>query len=253
MVQMGLLGEQNKRAFKLGSYLTRRGLIFRWAKAQPTLRVLVFFTFYSSLVFSIQAPSKATPDYLSEVARFYALKTPHNLTLLPIKGYQQTQDYTCAAASIMSIMHYYGMLTAKQLNNKTEMKMTEDMGTSATIGTSSEQMVRWLLHNGFDVKSGQHGTLDMIKSNLKQGHPILIDWIDWGGHWAVVIGYNKGEKPEDDTIFLADPSAQFDGFNHMNGIILFNADRFAHMWFDSQHVKGRYIIAVPTKAAAHKE
>lgn len=49
-------------------------------------------------------------------------------------------------------------------------------------------------------------TPQRIQEELKQGHPILVAWIDWGGHWQVIIGYDTMGTADtlDDVIIVAD-------------------------------------------------
>jgi len=184
------------------------------------------------------------------------LSSTKNLTMLKVKGYQQTEDYSCGPASVMSLMNYYGMLKDSDMNKSTELKIIKEMGTTKESGSSPQQIITWLKNHGFDVKSGINGTLSMLQDNLKNGIPTIVEWMDWGGHWEIVTGYDAVGKTYDndkDTIFFANPSAHFENANikFFNGITKFNPDRFASMWFDAQYfnpghlVKGIYIIAVP--------
>ncbi|MDR3491832.1 MAG: C39 family peptidase [Gammaproteobacteria bacterium] len=218
---------------------------------------LAGFIFFNNVSFAAQDKSDITASlYRSQVAHFYGIKHTKNLTLLKIKGYQQTEDYTCAPAAVMSLMHYYGKLTDNEMNKITELKIAHEMHTSKETGTTAKQIVNWLKTHGFDVVSGEHGTIDMLKNNLQKGIPTLVEWIDWGGHWELVTGYDAEGKTYDDdkdTLFFTDPSAHFDNVKYMNGITMINPDRFADMWFDMQHFnsgrieRGVYIVAVPKK------
>lgn len=212
----------------------------------------------STLVVSTYALAlePATNHYRNQIIHFYNLNSIKNLSLLPIKGYQQTEDYTCGPAAIMALMHYYGMLKDSQMNKATELKIAKEMGTNPQIGTTPQQMVTWLKSHGFKVTQGENGTIEMLQNNLKLGIPTLVEWIDWGGHWVNVAGYHakgKNYHEDKDTIFFADPSAHFANTKSIYGLTTINPDRFNAMWFDAQlfnpgHiVKGIYIIAVPAK------
>lgn len=202
---------------------------------------------------------KTENAYAKTLASFYALPSSKNLTLLNVKGYQQTTDYTCGPAAAMSLMRYYHMLRPNEMNHTTEMRIAKEMGTSNKVGTNPQQMVSWLQKHGFEVRFGENGTLNLLRDNLKKGIPTIVEWIDWGGHWVVVTGYdveNKIYHGNKDSLFLADPAVQYDNVKTINGINVFNPDRFASMWFDAQlfnpgHlVKGIYIVAVPAKTTA---
>lgn len=199
-------------------------------------------------------------DYVKRIMKFYGLPSSKNLIMLNVEGYQQTTDVTCGPSSVMSLMRYYHMLKSDEMNSKTELRIAKEMGTSDEIGTTPQQMVQWLKNHGFNVSSGEHGTLEMLRNNLKNGIPTIVEWIDWGGHWVVVTGYkfeDKIYKGNKDTLFLADPAVHFDNVKHIKGLAVFNPNRFASMWFDAKLFKpghvvdGIYIIATPSKKTAH--
>jgi hypothetical protein len=140
----------------------------------------------------------------------------------------------------------------------TEMRIAAEMGTrpltSPRPGTDQHEIVNWLNANGFRAHAAENGTLELIREYLKKGIPVLVEWIDWGGHWVVATGYHAGsEAPVKgiDTIFFADPAVHWTTTNNPDGISSFNAWRFRDMWFDAQYldpgrlVKNVYIIAVP--------
>lgn len=198
--------------------------------------------------------SSAHSDYSKEIAKFYGLNSTKHLTLLKVQGYQQTEDYTCGPAAVMSLMHYYGLLKDDQMNHETEMKIAKEMGTNNKTGTSPQQIVSWLKQHGFDVKSGENGTIKLIQNNLKKGIPTLVEWIDWGGHWVVTTGYDavgKDFNDDKDTLLLADSTTHTNNIKTIYGITSINPDRFSQMWFDAQFFNpgkltwGVYIVATP--------
>lgn len=198
----------------------------------------------------------AENEYRDSIADFYGLRSPKNLTILKIKGYQQTTDYTCGSATVMSLMHYYNLLKDSDLNHTTELSIAHEMQTSPENGTNPTSISKWLGNHGFKIVAlGENGNIEMIKYNLKKNRPIIIAWSDWGGHWVIAAGYYESNKKRNtenhDIIFFADPSARFDSEKTINGLTRFNADRFLSMWVDYQYfkpgqiVKGIYIIAIP--------
>ena len=57
------------------------------------------------------------------------------------------------------------------------------------------------------VQEGTGETIKSIVENIKKGVPTLVNWFDWGGHWALAVGYQKlaDSMVEDkDLIFLID-------------------------------------------------
>jgi predicted double-glycine peptidase len=149
------------------------------------------------------------------------------LTLLNIKGFQQTTEYTCGPAAVVTLLGYYGM-------KGDEMVIAKEMGTSTTCGTTPEQMATWLDTHGFSASSHENGTLDTLRNNLDNKIPTLVEWSDWGGHWVLVVGYDTRNTTtvDDDVIIFGDPYDRHD--DNMDGLTWFNASRFYYMWYDAR-------------------
>ena len=49
--------------------------------------------------------------------------------------------------------------------------------------------------------------LVFAQDSLREGSPIIVENVDWGGHWRVIIGYDTmgTESPLDDVLILMDP------------------------------------------------
>ena len=200
----------------------------------------------------------AAPPSSVSAANYYEMKPNPWYVSLGVKGYQQTTDYTCAPAAVMSLLHWYKLLPDKELTAQTEMRIAREMGTrdmkSPQPGTTTEEIAKWLERNEFIVLSGQDGTLELLRSYLNKGIPVLVEWIDWGGHWVVATGYHAAyESPAKgpDTVLFADPASHWGNPNNPDGISSFNAWRFRDMWFDAQYLnpgkitRNVYIVAVP--------
>jgi hypothetical protein len=216
--------------------------------------LLVYFTIQAAAV--LAAPSSVG------AANYYEMKANPYYISLGVKGYQQTTDYTCGPAAVMSLMRWHNLLKDGDMNAATELRIASEMGTgdmnSPHPGTSPEQMAAWFKDHGYTVLTGENGTLEMLRSYMNKGVPVLVEWIDWGGHWVVTTGYYAGsESPNKgvDTIFFADPAVHWTTTDNPDGISSFNAWRFRDMWFDAQYfnpgnlVKNVYIVAIPNKLA----
>lgn len=147
-------------------------------------------------------------------------------TLLKVNSYQQTTEYSCGPAAVISLLTFLG-------RNGDEMTIVNEMGTSTTTGTTPTQMTDWLNKNGFTASWHQDGTLEMLRENLAANIPTLVEWSDWGGHWVLVIGYDTRNTNDlmDDIIIFADPYDNHD--DNKDGITWFNAQRFYYMWYDA--------------------
>jgi hypothetical protein len=211
----------------------------------------------SLLLVCSSAVAAPAPSSVS-AANYYDMKPNSWYVSLGVKGYQQTADHTCGPAAVMSLLRWYGLLTDAEMNAATELRIAAEMGTrdmkSSQPGTTTQEIVHWLHKNGFRATSGEDGSLELLRSYLGKNIPVLVEWIDWGGHWVVATGYHAAyDSPEKrpDTIFFADPAAHWSNPNNPEGISSFNAWRFRDMWFDAQYLNpGRltrnvYIVAVP--------
>lgn len=175
------------------------------------------------------ADHKSSPYF--KHPNFYSMRNSRSRVILShFKTYQQTTEYTCGPAALVMAAYYRGTL----LN---EMEVSAAAGTSETYGTSTEQMVNYLKSTGWTVRSSltepDAASLQFLRSQLIQGNPVMVEWVDWGGHWQVLIGYDDMGTPDmegDDVLVMADP---YDTTDHLqDGYYIVPAMRFAYMWFD---------------------
>ena len=172
---------------------------------------------------------------------FFNMKSTDTLTILPkYKTYQQTTEITCGPAAALTVLYYSG-------NTKwDELKIAGIMKTKPGTGTDTSGMVAFFKSIGWDVKSSlttakKDGTTfsgindfkEFVTSNLKNNTPIMVENIDWGGHWRVIIGYDTmgTETTADDVLILADP---YDTGDHLqDGYVINPVEKFYYMWFDA--------------------
>lgn len=172
-----------------------------------------------------------TPSPYFKHLDVYNLTSTSSLTILShFKTYQQTTEYTCGPAALIMAAYYRG-------THLKEMDVATQCGSTPEKGTSTSQMVNYLTQTGWTVWSSLTETnvasLKFLKEQLKKGNPVMVEWIDWGGHWQVVIGYDDMGTPDDesdDVLIMADP---YDTSDHLqDGYYIVPADRFQYMWFD---------------------
>lgn len=169
---------------------------------------------------------------------FYNMQSTDSLLLLPkFATAQQITGYTCGpAAANMVVQHFLG----QTLHD--EMQVAEIMGTSKYNGTNTQGMVKyfkeinWQVHSSADSDTPKNyaAFLSFVKTNLQQNTPIIVENVEWGGHWRVIIGYdNMGtDSTSDDVLIMADP---FDTADHLqDGYAIQPAEKFFYMWFDHQ-------------------
>lgn len=171
----------------------------------------------------------------------YNLRSNETLTILPqYKTYQQTTEITCGPAAALTVLHHFGE------TNWQEKEIAKMMGTKEAVGTDTRGMVRFFNAIGWDVKSSLT-TADksgvsfakeadfkaFVLGNLRNNTPIMVENIDWGGHWRVIIGYDTlgTDTLADDVLIMAD---SYDTADHLqDGYVVLSAEKFYFMWFDA--------------------
>lgn len=146
---------------------------------------------------------------------------------------QQNTEYTCGCTSALMVLKYYGIYKYNE----------EDIGRIIEVdpkkGTSVEGLLK--LFEAAGLKTDYHADtkprFDSVEScekyiieKIDGGIPIMVDWLDWNGHWQVIIGVDtcETESPYDDVLILADP---YDITDHcQDGYYIFPYGRFFDMW-----------------------
>jgi hypothetical protein len=193
------------------------------------------------------------PQYYTGID-FSTLKSDNNLTVLPLRSVrQQVTNYSCGAVAAMTVLSYYGMPAGN--TDADEVRVAHEIypGVSETTGLNPEQVAAWLSRQGMNATWGTGGSRAMLRGNLKNGVPTMVEWMEWGGHWVVVTGYDtRGtENIRDDVIIFADSVDSHD--DRVDGVTYFNYGEFDAMWFDARYfpenMKDRaWVVAVPANA-----
>lgn len=179
---------------------------------------------------------------------FYNMKSQDNLILLEkFKTFIQTTDYTCGPACLKMVLEY---LTKKEFDEiklknlcktvpfpyGTKLKGLID-GANLIIEKFKSENLK--IYSTLDSKKNNNGYtfnnfIDFKKfviNNLTNGNPIIVENVDYGGHYKVIIGYDQvTSNNEEDIIIFADPCDLNDGC--IDGYNYFPAERFFYMWFD---------------------
>lgn len=145
----------------------------------------------------------------------------HNINLPSVR---QAYSFDCGAASVQSIMAFYG-------NNIREEKLMTALGTDSSDGTLVVNIIKFFKDHGFDV-TAKSLTLDELKGFLDKKIPVVVviqaweddpqvgykdDWAD--GHYVVCQGYT------DDGKFIFEDPSSF-------GKVWLNKDEFLLRWHD---------------------
>lgn len=214
-----------------------RGMQSRLRHARQPHAIAVQFAETTAAVSANCSWVRGGPDcWTAEVASFYSLSGGgSNLTMLPIPAYQQFFDYTCGPVSTMNIFRYFGFLSDAQMNPTTEQQFAKAMNSNPATGTEVAGIVDYVSSLGWTVASGVNAEISFLRSSLAQGVPVLIEWVDWGGHYVVVSGYNVGSSSylnDLDSLFLSDSASSGDIPRSLRGLTVINPDRFFGMYFE---------------------
>lgn len=147
---------------------------------------------------------------------------------------QQTTGYSCGPAAALTVLNYFGN------RDFDEATLITRMETKPAIGTSLSNMVKFFRSIGWDVQSSLDSPpfadisdfKNFVAENLSHGKPIIVENIEFGGHWRVIIGLDGlgTDNLYDDVLIFADP---FDTSDHgQDGYTFASLDRFFSMWFD---------------------
>ena len=186
---------------------------------------------------------------------FYNMtSTGGRIILTNFSTYQQTNAYSCGPAAALTVLNYFGN------ENFDEQALIKAMKTKPEIGTSLGNMVKFFKNIGWEVQSSlDTPPLDELEfkkfviKNLSAGKPIMVENVEWGGHWRVIIGYDSLDTENqlyDDVLIFADP---FDTSDHkQDGYAIESLDRFYCMWFDHNMLPEKereqpWLIATPKK------
>lgn len=188
---------------------------------------------------------------------YFRIKSDATLHILPqFQTYQQTTEYTCGAASALMVLNWFGQ---KQYHEKAVAALLE---THITKGSSVENiadlfdLIGWNVdhhastHRRFQtVEEAEQAIIDYID----RGIPIMIDWVDWAGHWQVLIGIDTcgTDNPYDDVLIFADP---YDVTDHkQDGYYTYPLGRFFGMWREGPCAQKTQPYQQPFVAAWPKE
>ena len=184
---------------------------------------------------------KGSNNVVSSIYRtqndFYNMKSSDTLIILPqFKTLQQKTAYSCGPSAALMVVKYFS-----PESTATEGQLCTDMNTSKMVGTGTKSMVKYFENNKWSVESCYtHETPEdlmafrkFVVDHLKANMPILVENIEWGGHWRVIIGYDTmgTQNAENDVLIFADPYDTTD--HYQDGYTIASAHRFFTMWFDA--------------------
>lgn len=165
---------------------------------------------------------------------FYNMKSDGSLHILEhFETYQQTKEYTCGAASALMVLNWYGKKKYDEIAVSQLVESHTSRGSTVENIADFFDLIGWEVDFHADTKR-KFDTIEEVENffinSIDNGVPVMIDWVDWAGHWQVLIGIDtcSSETPYDDVLIFADP---YDVTDHkQDGYYTFPLGRFLGMW-----------------------
>jgi len=165
---------------------------------------------------------------------FYNMTSTADRIILPkFPTHQQETAYSCGGSSALCVLNFFGN------RDFDEAALSKALKSKPKIGTSLGNMVKFFRAIGWNVQSSldtppmdEETFQKFVVKNLSAGNPIMVENIEWGGHWRVIIGIDSmgTDNLYDDVLIFAD---SFDTSDHLqDGYAVGSLDRFFSMWFD---------------------
>ena len=188
---------------------------------------------------------------------FYNMQSDATLHILShFETYQQTTEYTCGAACALMVLNWYGQKKYHEMAISQLVESHETRGSSVENIADFFDLIGWQVdfHAAADKK---FETIEEVErffvETIDSGTPIMIDWVDWAGHWQVLIGIDtcSAGTPYDDVLIFADP---YDVTDHkQDGYYTFPLGRFFGMWREGACAEKKEPYLQPFVLATPKE
>lgn len=175
---------------------------------------------------------------------FYNMKSDEQLTILEnFKTRQATLDYSCGPNAVLMILNYYNdyKMTEKEIFDVVKCKQPGGTKIEDIVAFFKKQ--NYVIETSIEQPRKENGKIfstmnefrEFVISNLKKGNPILVESVYYGGHYQVIIGYDRRSEGEDyrnDILIFADSNDSTDDYR--DGYHYFSAFKFYRMWFDDR-------------------
>ncbi len=165
---------------------------------------------------------------------YYNMESNETLHILThFKTYQQTTEFTCGAASALMVLNWFDQ---KQYHELAVAQLIESQpGKGSTVENIVDffDLIGWKTEYNASTQL-RFDTIEAFEKSLidyiDRGCPVMVDWVDWAGHWQVITGIDTcgPNAPYDDVLIFADPYDITD--HYQDGYYIFPLGRFFGMW-----------------------
>ncbi len=118
---------------------------------------------------------------------------------LPVPIVRQSTDYSCGAAALLGVLHFF------QLYEEPESSLFASLKTTPKDGTAPDDLFLVAKDLGLEAEMRENTTLAELRTALQQGRPAILDIQAWSGeetepvwkdtweegHYVVAIGMDK--------------------------------------------------------------
>ena len=165
---------------------------------------------------------------------YFNMESDETLHILThFQTYQQTTEYTCGAACSLMVLNWFGRKKYHEMLIGGLIETIPEKGSSVERIADFFDLIGWDVDFHADTSLRFHDPEEFERyaiDCIDRQTPILVDWVDWAGHWQVLIGIDTcgTEETYDDVLIFADP---YDVTNHcQDGYYTFPLARFFYMW-----------------------
>ena len=202
----------------------------------------------------ISGPSDAPaeinhPDsiYYPQIDFYNMTSSGDKIILTHYPTYQQTTEFSCGPAAALTVLKFFGNNDFDETELIKRMKAKPNVGTSLKNTVKFFKSIGWKVQSTFDTPHMDEFEFQkFVVKNLSRGKPILVENVEFGGHWRVIIGCDGMGTPDDlydDVLIFADPYDTSD--HHQDGYTFGSLDRFYWMWFDKHERPQAWLVATP--------
>lgn len=173
---------------------------------------------------------------------FYNMESDEQLSIITnFKTRQATLDYACGPNAVLMILNYFGVYSYNERQVFDKVKCRQPGGTKIEDIVEFLKQEDFIIETSIEKERNDSGKIfdtmndfrDFVISNLRMGYPILVESVYYGGHYQVIIGYDKrGNSYKNDVIIFADSNDSTDDYR--DGYNYFSAYKFYKMWFDDR-------------------
>ncbi|EEX49210.1 hypothetical protein GCWU000246_00296 [Jonquetella anthropi E3_33 E1] len=229
-----------------------------WADEQRHIPVPEGYRLESDAAADPGAGDAEGSPYFCHLDFFNAVSTDR-LTILPrFRTYQQTRPYSCASAVALMVLEHFGRSDWEELEIADVMASYHGLPPETRRPVPVSDLARFFLDLGWKVSSNVEYTKPFDAEELtrpwllspyasfpserhfsrfcrwclRHNWPMMVENIDWGGHWRLIVGYDTmgTETLADDVLILVDPHDTAD--HCQDGFVVEHLEKFFHTWYD---------------------